>query len=269
MHNALTQYLSKWYRFPVLKTWDFDLPASILVVDEIHLPTLLAQRPDYLETVSLQSIIVLCASPSRQAIMAKDIRSTQVEPICKPFGPFKLARAICRALERAANVPTTSQYVEMIKTPSSVSSRALSSSPQRGRIFIDRDDASSIDSRTRSPQPSPPGEKRPLLSHHAAVSNLSVDNSKAVRASQDGGFPFERFAQPPIVASSIVLPPNFTSPSRRDYELLASLLNILEFGSHTKLSRDDVKTACSFARLRNWSSPTLHRGKGGGAFQKR
>lgn len=101
MHAALVQYLTGWFRFPVLQTWDFDLPAQILIVDEIHLPTLLAQRPDFLDTVSLQSIIILCANPSRQATLSKDIKSGQVELVCKPFGPYKLARAVLRALEKA------------------------------------------------------------------------------------------------------------------------------------------------------------------------
>lgn len=190
VHNALMQYLTQWYRFPALKTWDFDMPAKILVVDEIHLPTLLAQRPDYLETVSLQSIIVLCASPSRQAILAQDIQSSQVEPICKPFGPFKLARAICRALERAAKAPTMGQYSEVLSTPSSVSSGALSSRSRR-RISIDYDDVSSIDHRARSPPPSPPERQRPSLQqHNPALLTSAHKPLKGVIRGSDRGYPF-------------------------------------------------------------------------------
>ncbi|KAF2165157.1 hypothetical protein M409DRAFT_67433 [Zasmidium cellare ATCC 36951] len=190
VHNALMQYLTQWYHFPALKTWDFDMPAKILVVDEIHLPTLLARRPDYLETVSLQSIIVLCASPSRQAILAQDIQSSQVEPICKPFGPFKLARAICRALERAAKAPTMGQYSEVPNTPSSGSSRALASR-SRGRISIDYDDVSPIDRRARSPPLSPPEQQRPSLQkHNPALLSPALKPPKEVSPGPDRGYPF-------------------------------------------------------------------------------
>ncbi|EME47584.1 hypothetical protein DOTSEDRAFT_50958 [Dothistroma septosporum NZE10] len=111
VHTALVQYLTNWFGFPTLQTWDFDLPANVLIVDEIHLPTLLDRRPSFLETLSRQSMIVLCANVARQAVLAKDIRSTRVELVSKPFGPFKLAKALCRALEKAATSSTEATVV--------------------------------------------------------------------------------------------------------------------------------------------------------------
>jgi hypothetical protein len=35
VHSALSQYLTGWFGFPVMQTWDFDVPAKILIVDEV------------------------------------------------------------------------------------------------------------------------------------------------------------------------------------------------------------------------------------------
>lgn len=117
IHTALVQYLTSWFGFPTLQTWDFDMPAQILIVDEIHLPTLLARRPNFLETLSRQSMIILCANVARQAVLAKDIQSTRVELVSKPFGPFKLAKALCRALEKTSGPPTDTTSVTSESEP--------------------------------------------------------------------------------------------------------------------------------------------------------
>lgn len=189
MHNTIVQYLSHWYGFPTLATWDFDLPAKILVVDEIHLPTLLARQPDYLDTLCQQTIIVLCANPSRQAILAKDIQSSQVELICKPFGPFKLARTICRALERAAKPPTTAEYVEILGVQSSLPSSEIRARG-RGRFSIDYGDLGAPVTQAASPRRSSPTDRRSSLVPKPALSSRGLVDGKNVSPGSDGGFPF-------------------------------------------------------------------------------
>lgn len=144
VHSVLTQYLTHWFGFPVMQTWDFDFPATILIVDEIHLPTLLAQRLDYLDKPARQIIIIMCANPARQSTLSRDIRSSQVELICKPFGPFKLAKTLNRALEKAARTPSVGTPVtlaslsrlpgiKVTSRSSSVSSRASSAATASSR----------------------------------------------------------------------------------------------------------------------------------------
>ena len=95
-------------------------------MDELHLPTLLAQRPDFLDTLSRQSLIILAADAARHAILSKDIQSKQVEVISKPFGPYKLARAIFQALEKAAlaaRPATKAEYIQVRASLEGPSSR--------------------------------------------------------------------------------------------------------------------------------------------------
>ena len=113
VHFALVQYLSGWFGFPTLKLWTVEMTAKILIVDDINLPSLLASRPDIFAGVSRQNIIILCSNPASQADLSKDLTSKQVELICKPFGPHKLARALCRALKKVAKLPTNAELVQI------------------------------------------------------------------------------------------------------------------------------------------------------------
>ncbi|KAF2216376.1 hypothetical protein CERZMDRAFT_81499 [Cercospora zeae-maydis SCOH1-5] len=191
VHSTLVQYLTGWFGFPTLQTWDFDYPAKLLIVDEIHLPTLLALRPDYLDTLSLQSTIILCASPARQAVLTKDITSRYIEVICKPFGPYKLARAVSRALDKVAKSPAANEKPKRWPNHNEEKSSAQSmsrislpfsqplSSPQTLSPCTAR--RSSVQGKIRgTPQhvPAPNQDRSSRLS------------SRETGASADGGFPF-------------------------------------------------------------------------------
>lgn len=129
--RSLLLYLSDWFRLPVTRSCSLEGPAQVLIADETHLPHLLYQQPNILDLdYRRQSIIILCSCPTRQALMAKDIMSDQAELLTKPFGPHKLARAVCRALENAAKPRTAPTIVQV------VSSRArLSATTQFGRPY--------------------------------------------------------------------------------------------------------------------------------------
>ncbi|KXT15869.1 hypothetical protein AC579_5526 [Pseudocercospora musae] len=196
VHSALVLYLTGWFGFPVLQTWNFDLPAQIVIVDEIHLPTLLAQRPDFLENLSLQSIIILCANPGRQAILAKDIKSSQVELLCKPFGPYKLARAVKRALDKAPQQQSGSEYG--MRGKASAANSTKSAKPTQGS--------------GRSPRLDSPTSLGPV--------SLGVTHFKEISASSDGGFPFPNHAEPAGLdpraktgdPAASIAPPAFLAP---------------------------------------------------------
>lgn len=161
VYSALVQYLTGWFGFPTLQNWNFDCPAQILIVDEIHLHTLLAQQPGFIDNLSMQSIIILCANPARQAMLSKDIQSGQVELICKPVGPHKLARAIHRALQKQPKQPD--RQLSQANSDMSVSARKAK---ECGKITG--------------------GESAMQL----GPVSLGVTHDKEVSASGDGGFPF-------------------------------------------------------------------------------
>ncbi|CAK1361858.1 unnamed protein product [Cercospora beticola] len=194
VHSALVQYLTGWFGFPTMQTWNFDCPAKLLIVDEIHLPTLLARRPDYLDTLSLQSTIILCASPSRQAILTRDVTSTHVEVICKPFGPYKLARAISRALDKLMKSPAAKEKLNT----QSVSPAPLQ--PSHTRHFpqtlspqnIAR--RSSVQGKFGGIPQADPATARERLSRVTPQS--PSEHYKEIGASEDGGFPFPPKSSP-------------------------------------------------------------------------
>jgi len=196
VHKALVQYLSDWFQIPTQQTWNFNAPAQILIVDELHLPTLLVQRPDFLDTTSRQCIIILCANYPRQSILARNIHCAQVELLCKPFGPYKLARALCRALENATKANTRTETVHVTGTNSNASP---SSTPllvtQRGNTFSDASRNVNRTGLASQPHihtnPPDPLSLNNALSHDVAERQVLFSSVvKEVKPSPDGGFPF-------------------------------------------------------------------------------
>lgn len=199
VHSALTQYLTRWFHFPVLQTWNFELPAAILIVDEIHLPTLLAYRPGFLDKPSRQSMVVLCANPARQAILSRDIRNEQVEIICKPFGPFKLAKVLRRALEKIAKLPNVAVPASGVSKHSTDVPAQVPDAPNRSYS-------------TSSHAPHNTGTTTERDRRHNPVGGLPKDISirgKVPSSGPEGGYPF-----PVITASMAARLSRPTSPAK-------------------------------------------------------
>ncbi|KAK5128756.1 hypothetical protein LTR85_000089 [Meristemomyces frigidus] len=195
VQQSLLHYLSDWYHLPAVRTSHSNDSTQLLLVDEVHLPTLLAGRPTLLDASSRQSLIVLCANPMRQAIMAKDITSGQVELLCKPFGPYKLARVICRALEKAAKSDTSIETVQLpdagagpITAPLSTHASMLS---QRQSIFLDDTPGAAPMSPVCSPGTLYPGQTVSRASSNATQKHVPArTHVKERSAGPDGGYPF-------------------------------------------------------------------------------
>lgn len=104
--NVLRKYVSTWFGLNALSQWNPKMRADIIIVDEMDLPSLLA------ENVLDQSILVLCSNSSRRGEGAIQIQgSGAIELISKPFGPYKLAKALRLCLERANVIRTSSDSI--------------------------------------------------------------------------------------------------------------------------------------------------------------
>ncbi|KAK5128181.1 hypothetical protein LTR08_004085 [Meristemomyces frigidus] len=147
VHKALVQYMTDWYHLPKPHTWSFSAPAELLIMDEAHLPNLLGQRPDFLDSLQNRSLILLCANPRRQADIEKYVKSKKTELLCKPFGPYKLARAISRALERATKSDKWIETVELAKQVNERLDAPLTAVPTQSAS------AAEVEQRSRSSQP--------------------------------------------------------------------------------------------------------------------
>ena len=92
--RTLRYYISTWYGMRALTTWVPSLPADIVVVDEKHVNALLA------EDIGESRIVVLCSNASRYGSKGLQHEASRgMEFVSKPFGPYKLAKALDRCLK--------------------------------------------------------------------------------------------------------------------------------------------------------------------------
>ncbi|KAI5368014.1 putative signal transduction response regulator, receiver domain, histidine kinase/HSP90-like ATPase [Septoria linicola] len=253
VHSVLVQYLTGWFGFP-LQTWDFDLPTKLLIVDEIHLPTLLARQPDYLDAVSSQSIIILCANPARHAILSKDIQSVRVGLLCKPFGPLKLARVVSRALENATRSPhpddgqmqfPLQRDVDVISTPMS----ECSSHSSRPGNFRGPISGSGTHERRRSRLNTQAYDLHGQDSSHRVTSLTPLETSlRQGRTRQEGEFPFPVDSGPHRLSG--MLSPN------RDTDPLGSRLSPAYAADALARDGDQLSPKAQSATSKVESSPT-------------
>lgn len=104
--NVLRKYVSTWFGLNALSQWNPEMHADIVIVDEKDLPSLLA------ENLLDQSILVLCSNSSRHGQGAIQTQgSGAIELVSKPFGPYKLAKALRLCLERAHVIRTGSDSI--------------------------------------------------------------------------------------------------------------------------------------------------------------
>ena len=93
--SILRHYISKWYGIDVLPSWPPSKVPDIIITDEKNIPSLLSG------SITGSSIIVVCSSLSRYAQSKSQTNPVgYVEFLSKPFGPYKLAKAVKACLER-------------------------------------------------------------------------------------------------------------------------------------------------------------------------
>ena len=134
--RVLKYYISTWFGFEIIPTWPKSRPVDIIIVDErIFL--------DLLETNSVaSSVIVLCSNASlfnQKGYYGGG--SIDVEFMSKPFGPYKLAKALRLCLEKAQKPRTEHGPLKLRSTdrtmlPASTSAAPLSAHINR-QIAID------------------------------------------------------------------------------------------------------------------------------------
>lgn len=103
--NVLQSYITQWFGLKASHDWSDS--ADSVIVDEKDLPSFFAvkgRRPP---------AVVLCGA-SRPQIAPQDRKPSIVEFVSKPFGPYKLAKALFSCLEKAKELPN--EAVEVTET---------------------------------------------------------------------------------------------------------------------------------------------------------
>ena len=91
----LKEYISNWYEMVVLTSWGPTTHVNTILVEEENLSDLLSRN------TRLHNVVVLISSPLDSG-SKKICRQTGVlEYLSKPFGPYKLAKALRLCLEKA------------------------------------------------------------------------------------------------------------------------------------------------------------------------
>lgn len=137
--RVLKNYISSWFGFEIISPWPTSRPVDIIIVDERIFS-------DLLETNSVaSSVIVLCSNASRFNQKGSYAGgSIPVEFMSRPFGPYKLAKALRLCLEKTkkpstVHGPLNLRSADGTKLPTGAGSKGgapLSASINR-RIVID------------------------------------------------------------------------------------------------------------------------------------
>ncbi len=137
--RVLKNYISSWFGFEIISPWTTSRPVDIIIVDERIFS-------DLLETNSVaSSVIVLCSNASRFNQKGSYAGgSIPVEFMSRPFGPYKLAKALRLCLDKAkkpstVHGPLNLRSADGTKLPTGAGSKGgapLSASINR-RIVID------------------------------------------------------------------------------------------------------------------------------------
>lgn len=100
--KILEKYITEWFGLELISAGSASLFADIILVDEKEFPSLL----ETLETNFIAAaVIVLCGNSSRYCRKASHMNSNiAVEFVSKPYGPYKLAKALKLCLDKPSNI---------------------------------------------------------------------------------------------------------------------------------------------------------------------
>ncbi|MCJ1396376.1 hypothetical protein MMC18_009266 [Xylographa bjoerkii] len=93
--GVLKKYINNWYGMEVLSSWLPSKHVDTILVQEENLPDLLSQN------MGVKNLVVLSSSPSASGSNKIRQQTGVLEYLSKPFGPYKLAKALQLCLEKA------------------------------------------------------------------------------------------------------------------------------------------------------------------------
>ncbi|KAL9089826.1 MAG: hypothetical protein Q9165_005620, partial [Trypethelium subeluteriae] len=100
MRENLVRYLGNYFEESAVLNWTPQCEVSLIVVDESDLDALLNARCFSADDPSLPLTLVLCRCGLQQLWLRRHTPSDYIELLSKPIGPNKLAKSLCRCLDR-------------------------------------------------------------------------------------------------------------------------------------------------------------------------
>jgi CheY-like chemotaxis protein len=105
--HALAACINGWYKVEALHHWDIDTDnkPDIILVDDVHLLAI-TKHLNLLKEIDAV-VVILCSDRSRTTVISKNVDYPKLHIMPKPFGPFKLAKALKHALDKRGPVRGT------------------------------------------------------------------------------------------------------------------------------------------------------------------
>lgn len=105
--HALAACINGWYKVEELHHWDasMDTKPDIILVDDVHLLAITKHLKLLKEIDAV--VVILCSDRSRTSVISRNVDYPKLHIMPKPFGPFKLAKALKHALDRRGPVRGT------------------------------------------------------------------------------------------------------------------------------------------------------------------
>lgn len=102
VHSKITKYLGEWCRVSLVE-WSPDTLVDLIITDEVDLQTLLKGNCRSKDAV----ILVYCSYAERPGLLKAYEGFPRIDFMSTPFGPYKLARALCIVLQRNCVEPSS------------------------------------------------------------------------------------------------------------------------------------------------------------------
>lgn len=137
--RLLSKYIQDWFGLELLESHQLET-ATIVLVDEEDVDMLLEH--DFTRVRCRPALIVLCSVEARHSVpYISELRarsSAVVEFVSKPYGPYKLAKSMCLALEQVKAVRRLSLHEAEIDT---ATEQATPTQPQNETLLEDVTDS--------------------------------------------------------------------------------------------------------------------------------
>lgn len=120
LRDVVTLYLRDWFHFTLLEKSNPALQPDVVITHEMHVPELIKAFPQSSDGTHGPMFVVLCTPDSRKSGGRVFYKSSNVEVLCHPFGPYKLAKSLRRCLEKIEGREVTEITHERDKTEGAV-----------------------------------------------------------------------------------------------------------------------------------------------------
>ncbi|KAI9810097.1 MAG: hypothetical protein M1827_006708 [Pycnora praestabilis] len=99
--ETLTKYITDWFGLTNISTWSTMSQADVVIADEVDMSALLANGIQHLGDSGGPLLVILCSNATRHRQTTVCAQGSGVfEFVSKPFGPYKLAKALRLGLDR-------------------------------------------------------------------------------------------------------------------------------------------------------------------------